>query len=206
LTAEQFSRVKDKIGKCELSEIDYWSLPVSLSPFRLKLPEDAHLLQYITPALLNLKNRNFEPSYLDDDIISKINEYGIDSQELETLSNNCCLHSRTRAAARALLWVCNRAQRKLMSLADEANFYRETCDRTNRQWFAEVFLKCIIPGYSEKDEKIIQLMVYLMEETYTEFGAKLPLIMTLNDWQERSEAPITKSESMNSWLNYRFVD
>lgn len=221
---ELLKSLKEKM--CALSPLPlhkglFWFEPhTELSPFELKLPEEVQLLSVLATVLVNYLKYNLSFEFASKvGVVSEefslqavLTQYGLLTTQLRSIAESSCYNQTARAGALALYWMsrpvaemrqADEFETKL-NLVREMELYAELVNDINEEWLSLTLVRFVLIRNSETNAEALAFVTYLMERCLDGGGPRNALIELIENWRERSTAPVHSKKVLEKWLGYNF--
>ncbi|MBD9356291.1 hypothetical protein [Methylomonas albis] len=117
-----------------------------------------------------------------------------------------------RAGALALYWLLFSeteaptigASETTLDLNREKELYETLANELNEEWLAHALIGGVLIRRSETDPGALCFVTYLMNRCVDGGGARDAIIELIENWRERSTAPVNSKRVLESWLGYDF--
>lgn len=180
-------------------------------PFELKFPEDIQLLSVLAPTLIEwFENSQFftlrnESSMTEEKSLQAIlKAYGLSITQLRDIAESSSYDQKVRASALALYWLLQHEAETKLDLIREKELFAELVDEINEAWLTQALITGVLIRNSETNADALAFVTYLMERCNDGAGPLNELIELLENWRERSTAPIYSRQLLEKWLGYNF--
>ena len=186
-------------------------------PFVMDIVTDGPLLAILAPAFIAMP-REFRfisgsgrlETKQNTSFLKLAKAYGLTIKNLREVAESPAQPISTRAGALALNWLLigeALSSKKSSPKPDfniEQQLYLATVNECNQEWLTLALVRGILINASESDTGAYALVTLLMERCNANNGPRDGLVALIENWRERSAAPVNSSGVLERWLNYSF--